>query len=243
MRILIFGGTFEARELANQLVGLGHDVTTSLAGRTLDPLLPQGDIRSGGFGGITRLSSYFEAQGFQYIVDATHPYADAISEQLPIAAEAANLDFLRLQRPEWLPPQGATWLPFASIADALKNIPHQARVLLTTGHEALALLETRPTCHFIVRLIEPPKAPLPPNASLLLSRPPYYLDAEIDLMRAHRISLLLTKNAGGDQTYAKIQAAAQLDLPTYMITRAHPPKSEDAQTVQDVIARIQAPVS
>ena len=40
MKILILGGTEEARQLAAQLTKMGHAVTTSLAGRTSDPLLP-----------------------------------------------------------------------------------------------------------------------------------------------------------------------------------------------------------
>jgi lysophospholipase L1-like esterase len=51
MRILILGGTGEARILADKLVKMGHAVTTSLAGRTSAPLLPAGEVHIGGFGG------------------------------------------------------------------------------------------------------------------------------------------------------------------------------------------------
>ena len=55
MRVLILGGTGEARELANRLDALGHEVTTSLAGRTSAPQLPAGEIRVGKFGGVPGL--------------------------------------------------------------------------------------------------------------------------------------------------------------------------------------------
>ena len=42
MRILVFGGTGEAIDLANGLVRQGHQVTTSLAGVTRKPRLPNG---------------------------------------------------------------------------------------------------------------------------------------------------------------------------------------------------------
>ncbi len=86
MKILILGGTEEARALADALVQMGHDVTTSYAGRTTDPLQPQGDIRSGGFGGADGLSDYLVANGFQRLVDATHPYSVRIATN---AVEAA----------------------------------------------------------------------------------------------------------------------------------------------------------
>ena len=53
MRILLLGGTAEARALAARL----HpdvDVISSLAGRVPDPALPVGEVRIGGFGGDRR---------------------------------------------------------------------------------------------------------------------------------------------------------------------------------------------
>ena len=47
-RILILGGTTEARELAGTLVDAGYEVITSLAGRTDTPRFPAGIVRIGG---------------------------------------------------------------------------------------------------------------------------------------------------------------------------------------------------
>jgi len=49
MKVLLLGGTGEARELAQLLVSAGSDVVSSLAGRTTDARLPAGEVRSGGF--------------------------------------------------------------------------------------------------------------------------------------------------------------------------------------------------
>ena len=79
MKILILGGTAEARQLANRLVGMGHNVITSLAGRTQDPILPAGGLRMGKFGGIPGLAAYLSVANIGCLVDATHPYAGQIS--------------------------------------------------------------------------------------------------------------------------------------------------------------------
>ena len=50
-RILILGGTRDARQLAFRLIHAGHDVTTSFAGVTENPIQPEGKVRVGGFGG------------------------------------------------------------------------------------------------------------------------------------------------------------------------------------------------
>ena len=44
--ILLLGGTAEARALAEQLVAAGVEVTTSLAGRVVNPRLPVGEVRT-----------------------------------------------------------------------------------------------------------------------------------------------------------------------------------------------------
>ncbi len=74
VRILILGGTAEARELADRLDGMGHETITSLAGRTSAPMRPKGALRVGKFGGIPGLVGYLRAHRIERMVDATHPY-------------------------------------------------------------------------------------------------------------------------------------------------------------------------
>ena len=50
-RILVLGGTSDANVLAKELLKSGFDVMTSFAGVTENPVLPEGEIRVGGFGG------------------------------------------------------------------------------------------------------------------------------------------------------------------------------------------------
>ena len=83
-RILVLGGTAEARALADALVARGEAVTTSLAGRTRDPLLPAGAHRAGGFGGVDGLAGAL--RGVDVLVDATHPFASTITEHAHAAA-------------------------------------------------------------------------------------------------------------------------------------------------------------
>lgn len=231
MKLLILGGTGDARELANALVNSGHDVTSSLAGRTLDPLLPQGSVRIGGFGGVPRLRSYLLEEKFDWVIDATHPYAADMSNQACLAAELAGMRFLRLERPGWTAPAEAIWVGFPTIAAAIDAVPPGYRAFVTSGHESLDRLERRPECFFLVRLIEAPEHGLPDNAQLLLARPPYRLKDEIALMREYEISHLITKNSGSTQTRAKIDAAAALHVVTYIVGR---PKLAFAKTVTSI---------
>ena len=127
MKILILGGTEEARLLADRLVAMGHDVTTSLAGRTSDPLLPKGEVRVGGFGGGDGLGNFLISGQFDRIVDATHPYAVEIKANAVKAAALADLKLVRLTRLPWSEPQYAFWKHMASAEEAAAALPWRTR--------------------------------------------------------------------------------------------------------------------
>jgi precorrin-6A/cobalt-precorrin-6A reductase len=235
MNILILGGTGEARTLAERLSEAGHRVTTSLAGRTSAPIAPEGSLRVGGFGGVAGLATYLTAMGIERLVDATHPYASTISRNAVAAAESAGVRLVRLMRPAWEPRPGERWTVVETPAEAAAALPRDARVLLTTGHGDLEAFLQRDDCHLLVRLIEPPKADLPPHARLLLSRPPYALADELALMRREAITHLVSKNSGGGQTAAKLEAARQAGVGVVMIARpAYGPAIEVASVDEAV---------
>ncbi|WP_375449792.1 cobalt-precorrin-6A reductase [uncultured Devosia sp.] len=219
MKILILGGTAEARELANRLVDRGHDVTSSLVGRTSDPRLPKGGIRMGKFGGIPGLAAYMRAVGTQRLVDATHPYAGLMSVNAVAAAQATGIGLVRFMRQAWTQTPGDDWLTLDTTAEAAAALPANADVLLTSGHTGLEAFFERDDCQFVARLIEPPVAELPRHISVLLSRPPYDLTGEIQLMEREEITHLVTKNSGGGQTAAKLAAARRLGVKVIMIAR------------------------
>lgn len=238
MKILILGGTYEARMLADALVALGHEVITSLAGRTSEPRLPAGDVRVGKLGGIPGLAAYLKAFHIDRLVDATHPYAGLISINAVAASQQAGVPLVRLMRAPWEEPDEAPWRHCPDTTAAAKALPANATVLLTTGHAGLADFLVRDDCDFIVRLIEPPELALPRHAQLLIDRPPYTLEGEIGLMKRHDITHIVTKNSGGSQTSAKLAAARQLGIAVLMIARPQYGPAIEVETVEAAIEAI-----
>jgi len=238
MTILILGGTAEARDLAGSLVRSGHAVTSSLAGRTQAPILPEGAVRLGGFGGAGGLSAYLRSAGIARLVDATHPYAATISRNAVAAAQASGVPLVRLMRPAWVQPAGADWTIVETAAEAAAALPAGADVLLTTGHTGLAQFLGRNDCRFVVRLIEAPALPVPPHARILQRRPPYGLDEEMALMERDRITHLVTKNSGGGQTAAKLEAAQRLGVKVIMIARPAYGPAIEVSSVEDAITAL-----
>ena len=108
-RVLILGGTTEARGLAARLVGGEFGVVSSLAGRVASPRLPAGEVRIGGFGGATGLASWIGSHGIRAVIDATHPFAAAISWNAAAAAAASHVPLLALRRTAWVRGVGDLW--------------------------------------------------------------------------------------------------------------------------------------
>ena len=242
-RVLILGGTGEAAELARALDGDPRIVAiTSLAGRTHRPAAIPGEVRRGGFGGAGGLEAYLRAEGIGLVVDATHPYAEAISAHAAVACEAAAVPRLVLHRPPWTPEPGERWVEAADAASAARALPALGeRVLLTIGSRGLEPFLRIPNLHFVVRAIEAPDIALdPPRVELVLARGPFDLDAERRLLESHAIDVLVSKNSGGRAAHAKLAAARALALPVLMIARPPPPPGKRVDSVAAALAWVEA---
>lgn len=288
MKILLLGGTGEARHLADLLAhDPGVEVVSSLAGRTLDARLPTGEVRQGGFGGVEGLISWLSLHQVDAVVDATHPFAATMTTHATTACHHLNLPHLVLRRPGWTEAEGDRWHRTPTTEAAANLLPTLGtRAFLTTGRQGLSAFapaaqaptpsQTTPLARstvcgaahastppaartspptaqpavppaasgavraststgagvwMLARCVDPP-SPVPTWCELLLDRGPYELAGELELMRKHRIDVLVTKDSGGDMTSAKLTAARQLGVPVVVIER--PPLPADVTVVSHV---------
>jgi precorrin-6A/cobalt-precorrin-6A reductase len=230
-QVLVLGGTGEARRLAAALVAVGVDVLSSLAGRVADPVLPEGDVRIGGFGGPDGLTAWLAEHRPRAVVDATHPFAARITRSAAAAAAARGVPLLRLQRPGWTPEPGDDWRFVDSLARAAEAVAGHRSVFLTTGRQGVRAFAELPG-HVLVRSVDPPDEPLPPGATLLLDRGPFSVADELALMREHAVDVVVTKDSGGQMTAAKLTAARELGVPVVLVRR--PPLPDGVPTVATV---------
>ncbi|MEI7600321.1 MAG: cobalt-precorrin-6A reductase [Aestuariivirga sp.] len=242
-RILILGGTRDAREIADALVARGRNVITSLAGATTQPVLPSGDVRIGGFGGVDGLKSYLEAEQIGLAIDATHPFAARMSAQAFEACQSSGVQLIRFERATWSAAEGDDWTHVSSPAEAARTVPAGARVLLTTGRKDLQPFFDRHDISGIARMIEAPPADPPANWEILRERPPFGVQDETALMAANAITHLVTKNAGGAATEAKLKAARELKIPVIMVTRPTKPDLPCFETVGKLLVVVEGVLS
>lgn len=226
-RILVLGGTTEAGHLAQALADAGIAAIYSYAGRTAAPVAQPIALRSGGFGGPEPMAQWLRDGGFTHVVDATHPFAARISAHAVAACAMAGVALAALERPAWVAGPGDLWQHLPDVEAAAAALPQQpARVFLAIGRQTLAAFAARPEHHYLLRLVDPPEAPLPlPRHDTVIARGPFDLAGDLALMRAHGITHVVAKNAGGSGAVAKLAAARALGLPVLMIDRpALPPR-------------------
>ena len=235
--ILILGGTTEARQLATALVQAGQDVVSSLAGRVREPALPPGRVRLGGFGGVEGLAHYLRTAGIAAVVDATHPFAAQISENVAAAAELTGTPLLRLERPGWVDrPQAGTWSWVPDVAAARAAGECASRPFLTSGRGSLESFLPWRDRPVLARVVELPGFPLPSKWTLLSSRGPFSYAGERTIMVDHAIDLLITKDSGGSYTAAKLDAADDLGVEVVIIARPSRPSTAQVSSVAAAMA-------
>lgn len=238
-RILVLAGSTEAKALATRLAASRQvAVVSSFAGRVKDLSLPAGEVRIGGFGGPVGLARWIVEEQIAAVIDATHPFTAHMPNHVVVACQSADVPHLRVLRPQWEPDPGDRWTVVPDLVGAAAHLRHVGarRVFLTTGRQELApFAEGDPATWYLVRAIELPD-PMPlPRAEVVLSRGPFSLDAEVAIMRTHRIDTLVTKNSGGDAAAAKLAAARTLGIEVVMIARP-PTVGPSVATTEEAIA-------
>lgn len=239
-RVLVLGGTGEARRLAAALVDEGADVVSSLAGRVADPALPPGEVRVGGFGGAAGLTAWLRAHPVRAVVDATHPFAATMTASAAAAADLTGRPLLRLQRPGWAPEPGDDWRWVDSMEQAATTAAGFGSVFLTTGRTSLDAFAGL-TARCLVRSVDPPDPPLPARTVVVLARGPFTVEEELALMREHGVEALVSKDSGGPMTAAKLTAARVLGIPVILVRRPPAPAGVPVvATVEEAVAWLRA---
>ena len=236
-RILILGGTTEARQLAGKLAARA-DVTLSLAGRTENPVQQGVPVRVGGFGGAEGLAAYLTDNRTDLLVDATHPYAARISANAANAARLAGVPAIALRRPPWTQVAGDRWTIVGSAAEAAALLGVAPRkIFLALGRQELAPFEAAPEHSYLVRSVDPVEPPLGlPHAAYILARGPFSEAGDRALLEEHRIDAIVAKNSGGQATYGKIVAARTLGIEVFLIRRPPLPDMPSGASVGEVLA-------
>lgn len=236
MRALILGGTADASLLAAEIARAGIDAVYSYGGRTRAPADQPLLTRIGGFGGVRGLAEYVRREGITHVIDATHPFAAEMTRNAVEACAQTGTPLIALERAPWTRVPGDKWIEVGDVNAAGATLPEApARVFLAIGRQHIAPFAMRPQHAYTLRFVDPPEAPLPFAADVIVSRGPFTLDGELEMMRSRGIAWIVARNSGGDGARAKIDAARMLGLPVIMISRPNLPERLRVESVTEVM--------
>lgn len=235
-RALILGGTADASLLAAEIARAGIDAVYSYGGRTRAPADQPLPTRIGGFGGVSGLADYIRRENITHVIDATHPFAAEMSRNAIVACAETGTPLIALERSPWTKAPGDSWIEVADVNVAVAALPvAPANVFLAIGRQHIAPFASKPQHAYTLRFVDPPEAPLPFAADVIVSRGPFTLDGELEMMRARGIAWIVARNSGGDGAHAKIDAARMLGLPVIMISRPRLPERLRVESVAEIM--------
>jgi len=221
MKLLILGGTADARHLATALHQAQPclELVYSVAGLVRQPQVPA-TVVSGGFSQFGGLSAYCKDQQITGIVNATHPFSTTMGNHATQASSELSLDYWRFLRPQWQQQAGDDWRLFNTRADLFSALFSYQRTLLTLGQigpEDLVLLNQNQ--HIWLRTAVQPAHKLPAHVNWIKAIGPFDEASELALLKQHQIQVIASKNSGGSSTEAKLTAARTLKVPVFMLQR------------------------
>jgi len=235
-RALILGGTADASLLAAEIARASIDAVYSYGGRTRAPADQPLPTRIGGFGGVSGLADYIRREGITHVIDATHPFAAEMSGHAVEACAETGTQLIALERAPWAKATGDNWIEIPDVSAAVAALPEApATIFLAIGRQHIAPFATKPQHAYTLRFVDPPEAPLPFAADVIVSRGPFALEAELEMMRTRGIAWIVARNSGGDGARAKIDAARMLGLPVIMISRPKLPERLRVESVTEIM--------
>ncbi|MBP1736189.1 MAG: precorrin-6x reductase [Oscillospiraceae bacterium] len=241
-RLLLFAGTTEGRKLSLAAAELGYDVTVCVATEYGKAQFPDGfpGVISGRLE-TADMVTLIRQESFDSVIDATHPYAVAVSANVRDACDLTGVRCLRLLREE--SPAGDC-VYFDSLSDACSAAEGRTGpILATTGSKVLqpytTIRDYRNRVFFRV---------LPTQESMLLclnagiparhiiaQKGPFSKECNLQLLHDIHAKTVITKDGGAEGGFAaKVEAARESGAEVFVIRRPR----ESGFTYQQVLSML-----
>lgn len=163
------------------------------------------------------------------VIDASHPCETNTPDIVAARCADQNIPYLRLRRRAWEPLAEDAWLDVADANEAADVLQRDwRRVFLCLGEADRLPFMADDKRWYLVRTGQSMAAVMPPQFALTGKDGPFLVEQEINLMRHHKIDVLVTRNAGGKGAVPKVSAARAIGVPVVMVARPAAPGTEVA---------------
>lgn len=245
-KLCVFAGTSEGRRLVECLEGRGAEIVACVAteyGGTLLRAKPGLRVCPGRMD-AAQIGALLSQERFDAVVDATHPYADRVTENIFEACARTDTPYLRLLRGSTADASDGVYVPDAeACAEYLRGT--RGNVLLTTGSKELHKFcaDEGLRARIYARVL-PVAASIQtcadlgvPTNHILAMQGPFDEEMNFAMLRAVNAACLVTKDTGDAGGYAaKIRAAERAGAQVVIIGR---PKQREGMSLEAVLEALE----
>lgn len=243
MKLVIFSGTSEGHALCRFVSACGGNadvyVATDYGAAVMEPMhgiaVHEGRLDADAMAAVMDVNTL--------LVDATHPYAEVVSDNLRAACTQTGAQYERLLRPQ-LDSEGVVMVPDTAAAVRWLNV-HPGRALLTVGSkELLVYTGVRGWRERLVARVLPSVSVLEQCASfgfagaqVIAMQGPFSHELNAAMLRQTRADILVTKDTGKAGGFAeKLSAAREVGATVLVIARPREEQGKTLSEMQDFLA-------
>lgn len=239
MKLLLIAGMGESVALARDLAALPSvEVVCVRQGRAVARAAPPVKTHEGGFATDADFAGYLRDEGFDFVVDAAHPFQSKLGD----VARASGLPYLRALRAPWVAGTGDNWVSAPDMGGAVDVIQRGATVFVVTGRGTLAAFKERPDLTVYCRQLDHHDQEFPlGKGRYIFGQGPFAVDSEIALFKMLGINDLVLRNSGSLKGSSKLEAARAFGARVVMID---PPSlqidTDQAVDISEIVERVRA---
>jgi len=231
-KLLIFAGTTEGRALSEYLSDLEVRHTICVATEYGEIVLKENPMAAVHRGRMSQeeIIAFLRNGSFSAVIDATHPYAELVTQNVKAAARETNLPYFRLIRERSVTENCGNVRYFETSVACAKALEHTTgNILLTTGSKELAAYcsSENVRCRLYVRVLPSAESISLCNEQGIYARQiiamqgPFTEELNEALLRQYDISCLVTKESGQAGGYfEKLDAAKRTGISVFVIGRS-----------------------
>ena len=241
--IFIFSGTSEGRTISKLLADAGADVHVRVAteyGAEVMGYDENIDVKVGSCGGAEGIANVIRENGYDTVIDATHPYALNITEHIKQACEATGAFYIRLKRSD-SDTDSDSIVKVSSVQEAVDYLKDkEGNILASTGSKDIALYtqipdyKERVTARVLSTMESVQKCAEYgfSGKNLICAQGPFSEDTNYATLKQIDAKYIVTKDSGTAGGYEdKVRAAMRAGATVILIER---PK-EEGHTFDEVV--------
>ncbi|HTG68744.1 MAG TPA: precorrin-6A reductase [Candidatus Udaeobacter sp.] len=230
--IFMLCGTSDARELAVRIKDSGYHVMTSVVTESAAKSLEEAGlpVRMGRLS-ADEMTSLIEQEGFEAIVDASHPFAEEAHKNAIEAARKADVPYIRFERASLVYGDHPKLTVVSSYEDAALEVKQrQGSAMLTTGSKTLHIFAKHligiPEIRLVARMLprrdnmEKCEELGVEQKNIIAMQGPFSREMNEALYRQYGTTVMVTKESGKiGSVDEKVETALQMGIDVVLISR------------------------